>query len=90
MGVDVTVQDTALNQASARRDLATWFHPSGEAADASQGAEFGTARNTRVWSDMVPIVFDHDRPEPGAIVHDSIALSAEALKFRIGTFAKSS
>jgi hypothetical protein len=39
---------------------------------------------------MTLIVFDHDRPEPGAIVHDSIALGAKALKSRTGTFAKSS
>ena len=36
------------------------------------------------------MVFDHDRPEPGAIDHDEMAFEADELKFRIGTFVKSS
>ena len=39
---------------------------------------------------MLLMVVDHDRPEPGAIDQEDMALAADALKFRIGTFVKSS
>jgi hypothetical protein len=39
---------------------------------------------------MTETVFDHVGPEPGGIIQDSMALAAAALKFLIGTFAKSS